>query len=129
MKLNGSTRPTTTRKDTFSLNVVAIFRYFLVVNYRYAVMENMRHLLTSFDASTAIHLGFRYENPNNGKHFMSGGSGYVLTKEAIRRFVELGIGNVTNKVQMTSSTKKTSPCSPGHEGLEDAKLGTSSRIQ
>ncbi|KAI9562629.1 hypothetical protein GHT06_010083 [Daphnia sinensis] len=89
----------------------------------YAVMENMRHLLSSFDVATAVHLGFRYENPNNGKHFMSGGSGYVLTKEAIRRFVETGVGNVTNEVQMTHPNK-TSTCSPGHKGLEDAKLGS-----
>ncbi|XP_057367964.1 glycoprotein-N-acetylgalactosamine 3-beta-galactosyltransferase 1-like [Daphnia carinata] len=90
----------------------------------YAVMENMRHLLSSYDAAKPTHFGFRYENPNNGKHFMSGGSGYVLTKEAVRRFVELGIGNVTNEVEMTSFANKTNACSPGHKGLEDAKLGS-----
>jgi len=85
----------------------------------------MRHLLSSFDPSKALHLGFRYEDPNNGKHFMSGGSGYVLTKEAIRRFVEIGLGNrsVVDLKGNQSSSTNSSPCSIGYEGLEDVNLG------
>lgn len=86
-------------------------------------MDNMRHLLSSFDSTAAIHLGFRYENPNNGKHFMSGGPGYVLTRESIRRFVEMGIGNATNGLPTTLSPGKMNPCPASQEGLEDANLG------
>ena len=89
-------------------------------------MDNMHHLLSSFDPATALHLGFRYEDPNNGKHFMSGGPGYVLTKEAIRRFVEIGLGgNVSVLEPKANKTKSTSSsyCPIGHEGQEDVNLG------
>ena len=58
-------------------------------------MDNVRYLLSTFDPASALHLGFRYEDPNNGKHFMSGGPGYVLTREAVRRSVEIGLANVS----------------------------------
>ncbi len=89
-------------------------------------MDNMRHLLSSFDPSAALHLGFCYEDPNNGQHFMSGGSGYVLTREAIRRFVEIGLaGNdsIRLKDDQTNNSTLISPCSIGHQGLEDVNLG------
>ena len=91
-------------------------------------MDNMRHLLSTFDPSSALHLGFiRYEDPNNGKHFMSGGPGYVLTREAIRRFVEIGLANVS-KLDEPPNNKNSiysiSNCPIGqHEGQEDVNLG------
>ncbi len=51
----------------------------------------MRLTLSSFNASEPLQFGFRYVNPNNGIPYMTGGAGYVLTKEAIRRFDEIGI--------------------------------------
>ena len=88
-------------------------------------MENMRHLLSNFDPLSALHLGFRYEDPNNGKHFMSGGPGYVLTREAIRCFVEIGLANISELDEPPNKTNSTdSNCPIGqHEGQEDVNLG------
>ena len=90
-------------------------------------MDNMRQLLSNFNPLSALHLGFRYEDPNNGKHFMSGGPGYVLTREAIRRFVEIGLANVSELDEPQNKTNtiySNSNCPIGqHEGQEDVNLG------
>jgi glycoprotein-N-acetylgalactosamine 3-beta-galactosyltransferase len=117
-----------TTVNHFHITFVKIFHFPI----RYAVMDNMRFLLSSFDASTPLHLGFRYENPNNGYQFMSGGSGYVLTKESIRRFVEIGLANVNSTEQESSETgnstfSKNSLCESDPIGGEDLNLGINKR--
>ena len=95
---------------------------------RYAVIENMRFLLSSFNASAPLQLGFRIESPINGNHYMAGGSGYVLTKEAIRRFVEIGIAetkSTENKSRIIgkSTIYNDSLCSFDPNVGEDVNLG------
>ena len=103
---------------SFRINsVLCFFSYGL----SYAVLENMHYLLSGFDASTALHLGFRYKNPGVRQGFMSGGSGYVLTKEAIRRFVEIGLPKL-NSQQITDNVTDTL-CASGPKGHEDLNLG------
>jgi glycoprotein-N-acetylgalactosamine 3-beta-galactosyltransferase len=85
----------------------------------YAVIENMRRLLFNFNASAPIHLGFKYKNPEVTQGFHSGGPGYILTRESIRRFVEIGLGH--ESVNQTIVGK--SLCAPGHAGLEDFNMG------
>lgn len=120
----GSTKPTTTRTSVeliYNYNQMISTRYsrFESIDIkRYAVMENMRHLLAGYDASTPIHLGFRYANPGIEQGFMSGGSGYVLTRSAISRLVQLAL-------QREDDADDDQPlfCMPGHRGAEDYNLG------
>jgi hypothetical protein len=84
-------------------------------------MENMRHLLSSFNASMPLHLGFKYEHPKIRQGFMSGGSGYILTKEAIRRFVEISLANL-NSQELKRNVISESHCVQSHQGPEDPGL-------
>ena len=93
-------------------------------------MENMRHLLSTLNSSAPLHLGFRYANPEISQGFMSGGSGYVLTKEAIVRFVELGlVDELSSSINLNANgSQSQSVCIPGHRGLEDYNLGKENKI-
>lgn len=59
---------------------------------------------------------------------MSGGAGYVLTREAIRRFVEIGISEKNSTEQESRITEKSnssnnSLCAFNPEVGEDVNLG------
>ncbi|KAH8342638.1 hypothetical protein KR067_005991 [Drosophila pandora] len=57
----------------------------------YVFLENMRYMLYPYPTNTSIYFGFNYKmvgaHPKN-ETYMSGGSGYVLSREALRTFVE-----------------------------------------
>ena len=84
----------------------------------FVVMENMRRLVSSYDPAKPHYLGFKYKNPNIPQGFMSGGPGYILTKEAIRRFV------IALNSPEKFGTDDESLCFLGHQKLpEDLFLG------
>ena len=56
----------------------------------YTVVENLRYMLQPYDASKPIYFGCKFK-PYVSQGYMSGGAGYVLSKEALRRFVKQGI--------------------------------------
>jgi glycoprotein-N-acetylgalactosamine 3-beta-galactosyltransferase len=66
-------------------------------------------------------LGFKYKNPGVQQGFMSGGSGYVLTKEAIARFVKIGLPKLNSS--NISENANVDLCVSGSKGLEDLNLG------
>lgn len=52
----------------------------------FVVVENLRHVLSKYDTEKPLYLGRRFA-PFIHQGYMSGGAGYVLSKEALRRYV------------------------------------------
>lgn len=53
----------------------------------YAIVDNLRWVLANHTPEEPIYFGRRFK-PYTKQGYMSGGAGYVLSKEALRRFVE-----------------------------------------
>lgn len=53
----------------------------------FVVVDNLRWILSNYTADQPIYFGKRFK-PYAKQGYMSGGAGYVLSKEALRRFVE-----------------------------------------
>ncbi|XP_018101212.1 glycoprotein-N-acetylgalactosamine 3-beta-galactosyltransferase 1-like [Xenopus laevis] len=53
----------------------------------YVVMENLQFLLSNYTPEQPVYLGKRFK-PFVNQGYMSGGAGYVLSKESLKRFVE-----------------------------------------
>ncbi|XP_059206277.1 glycoprotein-N-acetylgalactosamine 3-beta-galactosyltransferase 1-like isoform X1 [Centropristis striata] len=53
----------------------------------FVVVENLRYALSKFDPEKPLYLGRRFK-PFIRQGYMSGGAGYVLSKEAVKRFVK-----------------------------------------
>lgn len=75
----------------------------------YTVMENMRYMLSSYDPSFPIYFGSRFKKFSK-QGYMSGGGGYVLSREALRLFVEEALPNPRK-------------CKQDYTGAEDAEMG------
>ncbi|XP_692721.5 glycoprotein-N-acetylgalactosamine 3-beta-galactosyltransferase 1 isoform X2 [Danio rerio] len=72
----------------------------------FVVLENLRYLLSQHDTEKPLYFGHKFR-PFVRQGYMSGGAGYVLSREALRRFVQ---GFVTGRCTHFSS-------------LEDMALG------
>ena len=75
----------------------------------YVIVENLRYMLSNYKPSDPIYFGCRFK-PFVKQGYMSGGAGYVLSKEAVKRFVEKGIPD-------------SSKCREDHGGAEDVEIG------
>nr|XP_016945542.1 glycoprotein-N-acetylgalactosamine 3-beta-galactosyltransferase 1 [Drosophila suzukii] len=75
----------------------------------YAIIENMRYMLYPYNPETPVHFGFKFK-PFVKQGYMSGGAGYILSREALRRFVVEGIPN-------------PKMCLPGTVVNEDIEIG------
>jgi glycoprotein-N-acetylgalactosamine 3-beta-galactosyltransferase len=72
-------------------------------------MENMRFMLHAYSPDMPIYFGCKYR-AHVTQGYMSGGAGYVLSREALRRFAEIGLHD-------------DRLCSPSEEGVEDIEMG------
>ncbi|XP_028252162.1 glycoprotein-N-acetylgalactosamine 3-beta-galactosyltransferase 1 [Parambassis ranga] len=53
----------------------------------FMVVENLRYTLSRYDPEEPVYMGRRF-TPFISQGYMSGGAGYVLSKEALRRFIK-----------------------------------------
>lgn len=75
----------------------------------YVVVENLRYMLSPHQPTEPIYFGCRFK-PYVKQGYMSGGAGYVLSREAVRLFIEKGYND----------SKK---CRKDHGGAEDVEIG------
>ncbi|KAK7069549.1 glycoprotein-N-acetylgalactosamine 3-beta-galactosyltransferase activity protein, partial [Halocaridina rubra] len=54
----------------------------------YVIVENLRYLLTLYDPEIPLALGMRAHRLGQGKDYLQGGAGYVISREGVKRFVE-----------------------------------------
>ncbi|XP_071051932.1 glycoprotein-N-acetylgalactosamine 3-beta-galactosyltransferase 1-like isoform X2 [Onthophagus taurus] len=77
----------------------------------YVVLENLRYMLYPYKPTDPLYFGCKFKyNTYVKQGYMSGGAGYVLSKEALQRFVVIGLHNNTL-------------CNPFDGGSEDLQLG------
>ncbi|KAL0268484.1 UNVERIFIED_CONTAM: hypothetical protein PYX00_010412 [Menopon gallinae] len=74
----------------------------------YVIVENLKFLLSQYNASERLYFGCRFK-PFLKMGYMSGGAGYVLSKAAVKAFVEEAL------------PKKS--CRQDGEGAEDVEMG------
>ena len=77
----------------------------------YVVMENLRYLLSDQNSSQPVWFGCEFKVIVKDGGYMSGGAGYVLSKESLRRFAREALSN--------PAKCKTSQ----DQGYEDVEMG------
>ncbi|XP_064081538.1 glycoprotein-N-acetylgalactosamine 3-beta-galactosyltransferase 1-like [Macrobrachium nipponense] len=75
----------------------------------YVLMENMRYMLAAYDPTFPIYFGSRFKKFSK-QGYMSGGGGYVLSRAAVKKFIEDAL---PNKLK----------CKEDDTGAEDAEMG------
>ena len=77
----------------------------------YIIMENLRYMLKQYNSSDPWYFGCKFGKFVK-KGYMSGGAGYVLSKEALVRLTTIGLADDTGKY-----------CRKDDHGPEDVEIG------
>lgn len=85
----------------YTLTVTVSFFHF----FSYVILENLRYFLYPYPPDMPLYFGYKFKF-----EYMSGGAGYVLSKESVRLFVEQALPNTIN-------------CSNDTFGDEDVEMG------
>jgi hypothetical protein len=75
----------------------------------YVIVENLRFMLLAYSPNDPVYFGCKFK-PFTKQGYMSGGSGYVLSREAVKRFV-------------TEAIPDPKKCKEKGTGAEDAEIG------
>lgn len=62
----------------------------------YVILENLRYMLIPYNSSDAIYFGKRFRHFTK-LGYMSGGAGYVMSREAIKIFAEVMLSGVIKR--------------------------------
>ncbi|EPB77957.1 N-acetyllactosaminide 3-alpha-galactosyltransferase [Ancylostoma ceylanicum] len=77
-------------------NVLDDYEWFLKADDdTYMHMDNLRALLSNYSSSDALAIGHQFKSQDGHPTYHSGGAGYVLSREAVRRLVSEGFTNVS----------------------------------
>eukprot|EP00095_Tigriopus_kingsejongensis_P010904 maker-scaffold348_size200312-snap-gene-0.28 protein:Tk10904 transcript:maker-scaffold348_size200312-snap-gene-0.28-mRNA-1 annotation:"glycoprotein-n-acetylgalactosamine 3-beta-galactosyltransferase 1-like isoform x3" len=79
----------------------------------YVIMENLRKFLSDYQPSDSIYFGCRFKLFMK-QGYMSGGAGYILSREALRKFAVEGLQNTSKPLNQCQKKEATS---------EDVQLG------
>ncbi|KAL5019844.1 hypothetical protein ScPMuIL_002736 [Solemya velum] len=82
-------------------NYVEEYHWFLKADDdSYIVMENLRYLLTHHDHQKPTYMGYHFRMFLE-QGYMSGGAGYVMSRKALRMFIEEGINHKNESICRT----------------------------
>ncbi len=84
----------------------------------YVIVENLRYLLQPRSPDEPVYFGCKFK-PYVRQGYMSGGAGYVLSREALRRLVEVGLGK-----NRTDQSKSLGCHANNDQGAEDVEMGS-----
>lgn len=85
----------------------------------YMVIENLRYMLNGYQPSEPIWFGCKFKVIVKPNGYMSGGAGYVLSREALERFVGFAL-----QKKPLQPGKIVAPCKVDNDGgAEDAEIG------